>query len=44
MTATGRLVVKHSDFGLVPFSAAGGLLKVADEVSIDFELLATRWR
>jgi hypothetical protein len=44
MTAKGSLAVKHSDFGLVPFSAAGGLLKVADEVSIDFELVATRWR
>jgi hypothetical protein len=36
--------VRHSDFGLVPFSAAGGLLKVADEVTVDFELVATRWR
>lgn len=44
MTATGKLTIKHSDFGLVPFSAAGGLLKVADEVTIDFELVATRWR
>jgi polyisoprenoid-binding protein YceI len=44
MTVTGSLAVQHSDFGLVPFSAAGGLLKVADEVSVDFELVATRWR
>jgi hypothetical protein len=43
MTVTGSLAVQHSDFGLVPFSAAGGLLKVADEVAIDFELVAARW-
>lgn len=43
LTAAGKLTIKHSDFGLVPFSAAGGLLKVADEVSIDFELVAARW-
>lgn len=43
MTITGSLAVQHSDFGLVPFSAAGGLLKVADEVAVDFELVATRW-
>jgi polyisoprenoid-binding protein YceI len=43
MTASGSMTVRHSDFGLVPFSAAGGLLKVADEVAIEFELVATRW-
>lgn len=44
MTASGSLTVRHSDFGLTPFSAAGGLLKVADEVAIDFELVAERLR
>ena len=43
VTVSGSLKVQHSDFGLVPFSAAGGLLKVADEVAVDFELVATRW-
>jgi polyisoprenoid-binding protein YceI len=43
VTVGGSLKVQHSDFGLVPFSAAGGLLKVADEVAVDFELVATRW-
>jgi hypothetical protein len=44
LTASGSMTVRHSDFDLVPFSAAGGLLKVADEVAIEFELVATRWR
>ena len=43
LSATGSLTVRHSEFGLIPFSAAGGLLKVADTVAVDFELVATRW-
>jgi len=39
IVVTGHTTVKHSDFGLSPFSAAGGLLRVADELDIDFHLV-----
>ena len=34
--------VAHEDFGLSPFSAVGGLLRVAEEMEIIFEVSATR--
>ena len=37
------MAVQHGDFGLTPFSAAGGLLRVADQLDIEFELTAVRW-
>jgi len=40
MTATGRLVLRQSDFGIAPFSAAGGSLRVADEVMVRFRIVA----
>ena len=42
LSVSGRLAVNQSDFGLTPFSAAGGLLRVADELEVDFELVAVR--
>jgi len=42
LTAAGRMSVRHSDFGLTPFSAAGGLVRVADEINLEFEIVATR--
>jgi polyisoprenoid-binding protein YceI len=38
--ATGRFVIRQSDFGITPFSAAGGRLQVADEVLIRFRIVA----
>ena len=44
----GRLVIKgnmtmlHADFGLTPFSAAGGLIKVAEQLELQFMLVAHR--
>jgi len=38
----GALTVKHSDFGIEPFSAAGGLLRVADDIGIRFHLVLLR--
>ncbi len=42
LTATGQLEVKQSDFGIEPTTAAGGLVKVADEVAISFRVVASR--
>lgn len=44
LVVSGELVLKQSDFGLVPFSAVGGLLQVADELEIEFDLRAVRDR
>lgn len=40
--ARGRLSVKQTDFGLVPYSLLGGALRVEDRVDIEFELAAKR--
>lgn len=40
LTATGRLLIRQSDFGIEPFSTAGGSLQVADEVLIRFRIEA----
>lgn len=36
----GSFVLRHSELGLQPFSVAGGLLAVEDELVIEFSLLA----
>jgi hypothetical protein len=38
--ARGALVLRQSDHGLTPFSVAGGLLAVQDELTIEFDLRA----
>ena len=40
LKVSGTLVLRQSDFGVSPFSALGGLLKVQDAVAIAFELNA----
>jgi polyisoprenoid-binding protein YceI len=40
LTATGKMVVKQTDFGIEPISAGGGLVKVEDEVTISFQIVA----
>ena len=40
LRARGSLALRHADLGLTPFSALGGLLRVADPLLIEFELLA----
>ena len=42
VTVNAELVVSHSDFALEPFSAVGGLLRVADELDVSIELVATK--
>jgi hypothetical protein len=39
---SGSMTVSHADFGLAPFSAAGGLLRVAEDVEVVFDLVAVR--
>jgi hypothetical protein len=36
----GEMTLRHTDFGLTPFSAMGGLLRVADELQLQFALVA----
>jgi hypothetical protein len=42
LSVSGHLSFGQSDFGLTPFSSAGGLLRVADELQVEFELVADR--
>ncbi len=39
VSIAGSFVVRQSDFGIVPYSALGGLLAVQDELVIEFRLL-----
>lgn len=39
---SGSMNVSHADFGLAPFSAAGGLLRVAEDIEVVFDLVAAR--
>jgi hypothetical protein len=38
----GEMTMQHADFGLTPFSAAGGLIKVAEQLELQFMLVARR--
>jgi len=40
LTGTGKLVLKQTDFGIEPTSAAGGLVRVEDEVTVAFNIVA----
>ena len=39
----GAATIRHEDFGLSPFSAVGGLLRVSDELGIRFDITAERF-
>lgn len=41
---SGSMTVSHADFGLTPFSAAGGLLRVAEDIEVVFDVVAMRRR
>ena len=43
LTVSGSMAIQHEDFGLTPFSAAGGLLRVAEQIDLEFEFSARRW-
>ncbi len=40
LTGTGKVVVKQSDYAIEPPSAAGGLVKADDEVTVTFRIAA----
>jgi polyisoprenoid-binding protein YceI len=42
LTATGQFSLRQSEFGIEPFSAAGGNLQVADDILIRFRIQARR--
>ena len=42
LSVSGSMSVAHADFGLTPFSAAGGLLRVAEDIDVVFDLVAIR--
>jgi hypothetical protein len=42
IAASGETRIRHGDIGLQPFSIMGGAIAVADEITVRFELVATR--
>jgi len=40
LTGTGKFAVKQTGFGIEPTAAAGGLVKVDDEVTVTFSIVA----
>jgi polyisoprenoid-binding protein YceI len=40
LRATGKYTLKQSDFGIKPYSAAGGTVKVKDEIVVNFNIVA----
>lgn len=42
LTVSGSMTIGHADFGLTPFSAAGGLLRVAEDVEVVYEIVASK--
>jgi polyisoprenoid-binding protein YceI len=42
LRAVGEWTIEQSDFGIKPYSAAGGTIKVADKVTFDFDVVAAR--
>jgi polyisoprenoid-binding protein YceI len=41
IVARGAFRLRQSDFGMTPFSVAGGAIQVADELDLVFEVVAT---
>jgi polyisoprenoid-binding protein YceI len=41
LTARGAFRIRQTDFGMTPFSVAGGAIQVGDEVDLSFEIVAT---
>ena len=40
LRAAGKYTLKQSDYGIKPFSAAGGTIRVKDEVVVNFDIVA----
>lgn len=39
LVVSGQATMKHSEFGVTPFAAAGGLVRVADAFEVEFRLV-----
>lgn len=44
LTATGKTVLRQSDFGMKPVSAGGGTVKVKNEIGMDYRIVARAGR
>ena len=42
LTAQGKVEIRQTDFGMRPVTAAGGSVKVKDEVTVTFAITASR--
>ena len=42
LTASGQATLRHDQFGLKPVSAAGGTVKVSNELKVEFRIVAER--
>ena len=42
LTAEGKVAIKQSDFGIQPVTAAGGTVRVKDEVTVVFTVVAAK--
>jgi polyisoprenoid-binding protein YceI len=42
LRATGTVKFRQTDYGITPTSAAAGTIKVKDEVTVSFDIVATR--
>jgi polyisoprenoid-binding protein YceI len=40
LTASGKAVLRHDQFGLQPVSAAGGSVKVKNEIAVEYRIVA----
>ena len=40
LDVTGHFAIKQTDFGITPFSALGGILKIADTLTVRFRVVA----
>jgi polyisoprenoid-binding protein YceI len=44
LTATGKTVLRQTEFGMKPVSAGGGTVKVKNEIGLDFRIVARAGR
>ena len=44
LNASGEFAIRHTDFGMTPFSVFGGALAVKDRIDIRFHIVAERVR
>jgi hypothetical protein len=40
LTASGKAVLRHDQFGMQPVSAAGGSVKVKNEIDVEYRIVA----